>query len=911
MIKTTAMFSAHALHVLHVLIRDLFIVLLVLLAALFFWLTQGIEIDRLTLGRYEVDGLYIKLDKKLILNVDKVVIPKSKEKPSFGKLDKTFDRIKNILAYFESIYLEKVEFDNNKLTIFYADDVLYMTSDDYEIAANIERIGKKLIADVSMLRVGAYNLSVAGKLAYDLNSHMLETSGSFSLYDIEGNFRAIKKGDEIIYALNTKRFDALKPLIDRIGLPSAIRTWVVEKVKADVYKVEYVKGKFSLKEKDIVRNLATLKAKAHFWNVNVHYKEGIIPVHAKEMFLTFKKGNLYFDFVEPKHKERSAEGTTVRIMHLMGGQKPVLILDLHVRTPIDEEVHKILKAYHLNIPVQHTGKDDQVVVNLKIPLKKRGEKDTRKLKVVVDVTLDKGRVSIGKLQLILLGGYVHYDEGKVTLDAIEVSEPWYQGSVNGTLDVKAHRAAITLDVRTFILGERNNPVLLLKDARVPMNLTYGEETKLVFPTLKVTLQQSAETLTIHLQDLSTIVPYLKQNILGIKGGDITITTQGKSQYAFNGVIEKEDCFFYDNKNLCYTRIPVEGTFDAKSGAVDLYAFNKRFHYNSKKSKVLLHGLNIDLKRFLQQRDHMQKRGKNGKFLGKKFIIIGKQSTLRYGNYKLLTDSYDIEISPNGDITAIGSKDGDVVKFNKKKNIFTIKALRIKDTMLHPLINFRGLKQGRYTLKKSGDPAQRMKGQILIEGGVLSDFKAYSNTLAFINALPALATLNSPGFSKEGFKIEEGVIDYTMTPEKIIFDSVYLKGNSATIVGKGEVDLKSEELHIDLAIRSVREFGKMVGKIPLLGYILMGEDNSMTVGLQITGTLNDPKVNTTVAKDILTLPLQILKRTIIAPSRLGNFERTAPDIPDFNKMEREKQRTPQVPQTPQTPIPQEAETEELF
>jgi len=120
-----------------------------------------------------------------------------------------------------------------------------------------------------------------------------------------------------------------------------------------------------------------------------------------------------------------------------------------------------------------------------------------------------------------------------------------------------------------------------------------------------------------------------------------------------------------------------------------------------------------------------------------------------------------------------------------------------------------------------------------------------------------------------------------------------------------VDLKTEALHIDLAIRSVREFGKMVGKIPLLGYILMGDDNSMTVGLQITGTLDDPKVNTTVAQDILTLPLQILKRTIIAPSRLGNFERTAPDIPDFNKMEREKQ------QTPQAPIPEEAEKEELF
>ena len=909
MIKTTAMFSAHTLHVLHVLhviVRDLFIALIILLAALFFWLTHGINIEKLTLGHYEVDGLYIKLDKKLILNVDRVVIPKSKEKPSFEKVDKTFDRIKHLLTYFESIYLEKVQFDNNSLTIFYADDVLYMLSDEYEVAGNIERKGKKLIADVSMLRVGAYDLSVSGKLSYDLATHLLETSGDFSLYGIEGNFRAIKKGDEIIYALNSKRFNNLDPLIKRITLPPIIEAWVIEKVKAKSYKVEYVKGKFSLKEKDLARNLASLKAKAHFWDVDIHYKEGIIPVHAKEMFLTFKKGNLYFDLVDPKHQDRSAEGTTVRILHLIGAQKPVLILDLHVVSPMDEEVQKILRAYKLNIPVLHTGKEDKVIVTLKIPL----GNDDRKMKVSVDVVLDKGKVSLNGIRFNVESGHIVYEEGKVKLEKIVVNEPWYKGSVDGVLDVKRHRADLQLSVQQFTLGGSDAPVLRLKDKRVPMKLSYGKETKVDFPTLKISVAQSEKTLKIHLQNMSKIVPYLVQNILGINGGDIWVTTDDGKRYDFKGTVQKKDCFFYDKKEVCYTSIPLEGSFDVANESVDMFAFNKRFHFNSKKSKVVLNSLNIDLKRFLQQQKKMQKR--KGKLTHKKLVIIGKKSTIRYDKYRLLTDSYDIEVLPNGDIKAIGSKDGDVVKLTKKGDIFTVKALRIKDTMLHPLINFNGLKKGRYTLKKSGDPSKSMKGLILIEGGVLSDFKAYSNTLAFINTLPALATLNDPGFSEQGFKIKEGVIDYTMTPEKITFDSVYLKGNSATVVGKGEVSLKTGKLHIDLAIRSVREFGKMVGKIPLLGYILMGDDNSMTVGLQVTGTIDDPKVNTTVAKDILTLPLEILKRTIIAPTRLGPIERKAPDIPDFNKKEKEKKsRVPaQTPSMQELPIPQESE-KELF
>jgi len=905
MIKTTAIFSAHALHVLHVVIRDLFIVLLVLITALFFWLTHGISIQKLTFGHYEVDGLYIKLDKKLILNVDRVVIPKSKEKPSFEKVDKTFDRIKNILAYFESIYLEKVQFDNNTLTIFYADDVLYITSDEYEVAGNIERKGKKLIADISMLRVGAYDLSVSGKLSYDLATHLLETSGDFSLYGIEGNFRAIKKGDEIIYALNSKRFNNLDSLIKRIALPPIIEAWIIEKVKAKSYKIEYVKGRFSLKEKDLARNLASLKARAHFWDVDIHYKEGIIPVHAKEMFLTFKKGNLYFDLLDPKHQDRSAEGTTVRILHLIGVQKPVLILDLHVVSPMDEEVQKILHAYKLNIPVLHTGKENKVVVNLKIPL----GKDDRKMKVMVDVLLDKGKVSLNGMTLNVDSGHIIYDENGVRLEKIVVSEPWYKGKVEGILDVKHQRADLLLDVEMFRLGSKDAPVLLLNNIKVPMKLSYGKEVKVDLPMLKTDVVYTGKTLKIYLKDMSRIVPYLVQNLLGINGGDMMITTDDHSLYRFKGVIKKEDCFFYDKENLCYTSIPIEGSYNVKSETVDLYAFNKRFHYNSKKSQVLLNGINIDLKRFLQQRKDMQNQiEKKNRPIQKKLVIIGKKSTLRYDRYKLVTDSYDIEVLPNGDINAIGSKDGDVVKFTKKGDIFTVKALRIKDTMLHPLINFTGLKKGRYTLKKSGDPSKSMKGLILIEGGILSDFKAYSNTLAFINTIPALATLNSPGFSKQGFKIKEGVIDYTMIPEKITFDSVYLKGNSATIVGKGTVDLKTGKLHMDLAIRSVREFGKMVGKIPLLGYILMGDDNSMTVGLQVTGSIDDPKVNTSVAKDILTLPLEILKRTIIAPTRLGPIERKAPDIPDFNKKEKEKKnRVPALTPTMQElSIPQESE-----
>jgi hypothetical protein len=227
------------------------------------------------------------------------------------------------------------------------------------------------------------------------------------------------------------------------------------------------------------------------------------------------------------------------------------------------------------------------------------------------------------------------------------------------------------------------------------------------------------------------------------------------------------------------------------------------------------------------------------------------------------------VSKNGNIYARGNLGKDIVKLSKKGKNISIEALRVKDRLLHPLINFNGLKNGRYTFKSYGDLNKLMHGEIIIEGGIMSDFKAYNNTLAFINTLPALATLNSPGFSKKGFYIKKGVAKYRKIGEKIIFDTIYIEGTSASIVGKGEIDLKKNTINMNMAVQTARELGKVVGNIPLLGYILMGEDKSMTVGLTITGSLDKPKVTTSATKELLKLPLDLIKRTLQSPAHIIN------------------------------------------
>ena len=75
--------------------------------------------------------------------------------------------------------------------------------------------------------------------------------------------------------------------------------------------------------------------------------------------------------------------------------------------------------------------------------------------------------------------------------------------------------------------------------------------------------------------------------------------------------------------------------------------------------------------------------------------------------------------------------------------------------------------------------------------------------------------------------------------------------------------------MNLAIQTARELGKVVGAVPILGYILMGEDKSMTVGLTISGSLTKPIVKTSASKEILKLPLDLIERTLKSPAHILN------------------------------------------
>ncbi|SFV57891.1 Putative periplasmic protein [hydrothermal vent metagenome] len=872
MIKTTAMFSAHTIHLFHVVLRDTLIFLIILFAALFVWLKSGIHIDHLSFDHYEANGLYIKLDKKLTLTAKNIVIPKVKKKPSFDTIDEVLDRVKYLLTFFHYIELEKVNFKDNHYKVIYTDNILYISSDDYEIAGNVWRKGSVLIADISLFYIKKEKINMVAKLNYDLHSDKLILEGNYDAYHISGKFKVIKQEHNVDFIFNSDTFSDLKTVIDKIPMPRTVNRWITEKIQAKQYRLYSLSGKGTVYDTRFTPDLDSLKGNAVLQDATIDFKEGLAPVKTEKIVLRYDRNCLFFDMTDPTYLNREINAATVSITNMKKGSIPHLNLDMQFHTRIDDVVQKILKAYKLTIPVIQKKGISDLRVKLGIPLKKM---PNGKIDVYVKAHLGKGSFYVEKVKLPVQSGDITYNRHVIRLKDIKLKDKWYEGTLNGKIHTKEKKADLRFYAQKIAAGPGKKKYFVLSGKEIPITLYYGKKLRILLPLFNIKIEQSEGTAKISINDIAKLKPFIRNFSIEFDGGRMDIWTKDFKTYTFKGGLIRKSCFIYSNK-VCYTRVPCSGSF-GKKGIV-FYAFDKRLYYNNEKSLITLRNLNIDLQKFLQSKARIKQGKRQTKKTGK-LLIKGTKSNLRYGKYTLVTDSYNAYISfANNTIKAKGKLGSDVVTFVKKGKYISIEALRIHDRMLHPLIHFDGLQKGRYTIKLSGIPDQKMKGEILLEGGMLKSFKAYNKTRNFIRNNPQLSKIEDPGFTAKGFKITEGKILYHIVKEKVIFDSVYIKGGTATIVGKGELNLKTKKLNIRLAIQTVRKLGKIVGSVPVLGYILMGEDNSITFGLKITGSLDNPKIETSAAKEILMLPFDLIKRTLQSPAHILNNKKQKINVP---------------------------------
>ncbi|MBT0612739.1 DUF3971 domain-containing protein, partial [Campylobacter hyointestinalis subsp. hyointestinalis] len=108
-------------------IRFFFALFIIIMSALLLTLINGIKIDNFHSNIIDIEKLYIKLDKKLIVNLKNLEIHKQKnQKKSSKELLDISDNIIWLNRLFKEINIENLTYGEFSIKLLYKDNIFYI-----------------------------------------------------------------------------------------------------------------------------------------------------------------------------------------------------------------------------------------------------------------------------------------------------------------------------------------------------------------------------------------------------------------------------------------------------------------------------------------------------------------------------------------------------------------------------------------------------------------------------------------------------------------------------------------------------------------------------------------------------------------------------------------------------------------
>ncbi len=206
-------------------------------------------------------------------------------------------------------------------------------------------------------------------------------------------------------------------------------------------------------------------------------------------------------------------------------------------------------------------------------------------------------------------------------------------------------------------------------------------------------------------------------------------------------------------------------------------------------------------------------------------------------------------------------------FNMKDDSFHLYGDNFNDEFMEKLFYLSKFEGGTLDFYINGK-IKEYDGMIYVKNTTIHNYRILNNILAFVNTVPSLVTFSLPGYNKDGIATKNAFVNFKFKDDVYNLSDIYLKSKEIEIKGFGEASIEKNSIDLDLNL--ITGLGSTFSKIPLIGHILLGKENISTT-LKVTGALDDPDVNTQVAKDIAIAPFNIIKRTLMLPFDLFKDE----------------------------------------
>jgi hypothetical protein len=231
-----------------------------------------------------------------------------------------------------------------------------------------------------------------------------------------------------------------------------------------------------------------------------------------------------------------------------------------------------------------------------------------------------------------------------------------------------------------------------------------------------------------------------------------------------------------------------------------------------------------------------------------------------GDRKAKADRITIDYSNNHIQGQLYKADGGA-KLEVKGETFYLFGYRLDDDFMNHFFNLTKVKGGTLDFYLIGEKDD-FKGLAKINDTTVRDYVLFNNLFAFINTVPALVTFSLPSYETNGIQVRSAYAELAFHEKVLSISNIKIDSKELDFAGQGAIDYNTERIKMQLTVKT--RAAENIRKIPLVGYILVGDDQSVLTTLNVSGPLSDPKVENTIAKDIIVSPFNILKRTLDFP-----------------------------------------------
>ncbi len=470
--------------------------------------------------------------------------------------------------------------------------------------------------------------------------------------------------------------------------------------------------------------------------------------------------------------------------------------------------------------------------------------------------------SFNRLPVLISPFNASWAEEKLSFEGIEsIVGDWFRGKMSGAYRTDARTGSLRLE-NLVPLNPKITPLINTQES-LDLDITATDDTlRIDAPSLQARFLTIPQGWQIELDNISLLSrhsPLLRRYHLD--NGFLRLYYTGeRSQYRFNGSIR------YPYPLLMVNDVPLSqyrfnGSYAEGSSTIRV---NDRLTISQTPERIAIRannaGINVpELFSFLSS---FEEKGKNTASSDELPVYLYATHTYLHlmKGRKIVADTLSATMNAEGFNATLEHQSGKA-RLKIRDNAFIIDGQGFNDTFMNHLFSFGDVSGGAFSFEAKGE-ADRFEGIMRVENAVLKDYKVLNNVLAFVNTVPSLTTFSLPNYHARGLPLKEGYAHFAYRKGIVKVDNFLLNSPEIKISGEGKADTLSRTLEGAMTLKT--DLGSKLGKVPMVGYILLGDDGSVSTTLTLSGNLDDPKVETSFAKEIVTAPFNILKRTVSYP-----------------------------------------------